>query len=180
MSFEEALKTVDIRCFWGCKENSQGNLSYWKGYKIYLDVTDAGIQLSDVVTEANVHDSQVAIPLERMTEARVTHLYSLMDAAYDSDTINSFIRGRGRVPLIDHNKRRNDTRPGFDPASQRRYAIRTTVERTNSHLKDWFLSSPYFVKGIKKVSFQVMCGVLCLTAIKILQFFIVPSLAKSA
>lgn len=180
MSLEEALETLDKRCSWGCKKNSQGNVSYWKGYKIHLDVTDAGIPLSVVVTGANVHDSQVAIPLERMTETRVTHLYSLMDAAYDSDTISSFIKGRGRVPLIDHNKRRNDTRPGFDPASQRRYAIRTTVERTNSHLKDWLLSSPYFVKGIKKVSFQVMCGVLCLTAIKILQFFIVPSLAKSA
>lgn len=180
MSFEEALKALDKRCSWGCKKNSQGNVTYWKGYKIHLDVTDAGIPISVVVTGANVHDSQVAIPLERMTETRVSHLYSLMDAAYDSDTIDSFIRGRDRVALIDHNKRRNDTRPGFDPAQQARYAIRTTVERTNAHLKDWLLSSPYFVKGIKKVSFQVMCGVLCLTALKILQFFIVPSLTKSA
>ena len=180
MSLEEALKTLDKRCSWGCKKNSQGNVSYWKGYKVHLDVTDAGIPISAVVTGASVHDSQVAIPLERMTEARVTHLYSLMDAAYDSDTIRCFIQERGRIPLIDHNKRKVDTRPGFDPASQHRYAIRTTVERTNSHLKDWFLSSPYFVKGIKKISFQVMCGVLCLTAIKILQFFIAPSLAKSA
>ena len=180
MSLEEALKTLDKRCSWGCKRNSQGNVSYWKGYKIHLDVTDAGIPISAVVTGAGVHDSQVAIPLERMTEARVTHLYSLMDAAYDSETITSFIYQRGRIPLIDHNKRRNDTRPPFDPASKRRYGIRTTVERTNSHLKDWFLSSPYFVKGINKVSFQVMCGVLCLTALKIMQFFIAPSLAKSA
>lgn len=180
MSLEEALHTLDTRCSWGCKKNSQGNVSYWKGYKVHLDVTDAGIPISVVVTGARVHDSQVAIPLERMTEARVTHLYSLMDAAYDSNTIRSFIQERGRVPLIDHNKRKVDTRPPFDPASQRRYAIRTTVERTNSHLKDWFLSSPYFVKGIKKVSFQIMCGVLCLTALKILQFFIAPSLAKSA
>ena len=133
-----------------------------------------------MVTGAGVHDSQVAIPLERMTETRVTHLYSLMDAAYDSETIHSFIQQRGRVALIDHNKRRNDIRPGFDPARKRRYAIRTTVERTNSHLKDWLLSSPYFVKGIKKVTFQVMCGVLNLAAIKILQYFIAPSLAKSA
>ena len=133
-----------------------------------------------MVTGASVHDSQVAIPLERMTEARVTHLYSLMDAAYDSDTIRCFIQERGLVPLIDRNKRKVDTRPGFDPTSQHRYAIRATVERTNSHLKDWFLSSPCFVKGFKKVSFQVMCGVLCLTAIKILQFFIAPSLSISA
>ena len=147
---------------------------------MHLDVTDCGIPISVVVTGANVHDSQVAIPLERMTETRVTHLYSLMDAAYDSDTIRSFIQERNRVPLIDHNKRRNDTRAPFDPASKRRYAIRTTVERTNSHLKDWLLSSGCFVKGIKKVSFQIMCGVLCLTALKILQYFIAPSLLKIA
>jgi len=180
MSIEEALKTLDTRCSWGCKKNSQGNVSYWKGYKVHLDVTDCGIPVSVVVTGANVHDSQVAIPLERMTETRVIHLYALMDAAYDSDTIRSFIEGRDRIALIDHNKRRNDTRPGFDPASKRRYAIRTTVERTNSHLKDWFLSSGFFVRGIKKVTFQVMCGVLCLTALKILQYFIAPSLTKSA
>jgi transposase/IS5 family transposase len=180
MSLEAALKTLDTRCSWGCKKNSQGNISYWKGYKDHLDVTDCGIPVSVVVTGANVHDSQVAIPLELMTETRVTHLYALMDAAYDSDTVRSFIEGRERVPVIDHNKRRHDSRPGFDPAKKRRYAIRTTVERTNSHLKDWFLSSPYFVKGIKKVTFQVMCGVQCLAALKILQFFIAPSLNKSA
>ncbi len=180
MSLEEALNTLDMRCSWGCKKNSQGNLTYWKGYKVHLDVTECGIPVSVVVTGAGVHDSQVAIPLERMTEKRVTHLYSLMDAAYDSEVIDSFIRQRGRVAIIDHNKRRNDMRPGFDPATQRRYSIRTTVERANSHLKDWLLSSPYFVRGIKKVTFQVMCGVLSLAAIKILQCFIAPSLAKSA
>jgi hypothetical protein len=179
MSLEEALKTLDTRCSWGCKKNSQGNLTYWKGYKVHLDVTECGIPVSVVVTGAGVHDSQVAIPLERMTETRVTHLYSLMDAAYDSEVIDSFIRQRGRIAIIDHNKRRNDTRPGFDPATQQRYAIRTTVERANSHLKDWLLSAPYFVKGINKVTFQVMCGVLSLAAIKILQCFIAPSLAKS-
>jgi hypothetical protein len=103
-----------------------------------------------------------------------------MDAVYDSDVIDSFIRQRGRVAIVDHNKRRNDTRPGFDLATQRRYAIRTTVERANSHLKDWLLSVPYFVRGIEKVTFQVMCRVVSLAAIKILQCFIAPSLTKSA
>ncbi len=180
MSLEEALKTLNTRCSWGCKKNSQGSTSYWKGYKVHLDVTDCGIPVSVVVTGAAVHDSQVAIPLERMTETRVIHLYSLMDAAYDSETIRAFITERDRVPLIDHNTRRVDSRPPFDPASQRRYAIRTTVERTNSHLKDWFLSSCFFVRGVKKITFQVMCGVLCLTALKILQYFVAPSLVQRA
>lgn len=162
MSLEEAVKTLDMRCSWGYKKNSQGNLTYWKGYKVHLDVTECEIPISVVVTGAGVHDSQVPIPLEKMTETRVTHLYSLMDAAYDSEVIDSFIRQRGRVASIDHNKRRNATRPGFDPATQQRYSIRTTVEPANSHLKDWLLSSPYFARGIENVTFQVMCGVVYL------------------
>jgi hypothetical protein len=42
MLLEEALKTLDTRCSWGY---SQGNVSYWKGYKIHLDVTDTGIPI---------------------------------------------------------------------------------------------------------------------------------------
>jgi len=177
---QEALKALPTGCSWGCKKNSQGNLSYWKGYKLHLDITDAGIPVSFVVTGANVHDSQAAIPLEAMTEARVTYLYSLMDAAYDADAITTFITERGRIPIIDRNTRRNDTRAPFDPATKRRFAVRSTVERANAYLKDWLLSSQCFVRGIKKVSFQMLCGVLCLAALKILQYFIVPSLAKSA
>jgi len=177
---QEALKALPTRCSWGCKKNSQGNLSYWKGYKLHLDVTDTGIPISFVVTGANVHDSQVALPLEAMTEARVTHLYSLMDAAYDAEGIASFIQDRERIPIIDRNKRRNDTRIPLDPATKRRFAIRTTVERANAYLKDWLLSPQCFVRGIKKVSFQILCGVLCLAAVKILQYFIVPALNKSA
>ncbi len=58
-----------------------------EGHKLHLDVTDNGIPVSAIVTGANVHDSQVAIPLERMTEQRVNHLYSLMDSAYDAKPI---------------------------------------------------------------------------------------------
>jgi hypothetical protein len=36
------------------------------------------------------------------------------------------------------------------------------------------------VKGIKKVSFVLTCGVLCLAAIKILQYIVAPALLKSA
>jgi len=77
----EALKEVNHACSWGCKKNSQGNVQFWKGYKLHLDVTDMGIPVAAVVTGANVHDSQVSLPLEKMSEKRVVHLYSLMDAA---------------------------------------------------------------------------------------------------
>ena len=139
------------------------------GYKLHLDVTDMGIPVAAVVTVANVHDSQVTIPMEKLTAARVTHLYSLMDSAYDPADTRSCINACGRKPIIDANKRGGDTAERMDPAAKRRYAIRSAVERSNAHLKDWLLPSKMLVKGHKKVSFCLFSGVVCLAAVKILQ-----------
>jgi hypothetical protein len=49
ITFEQAVKMLSRDCAWGCKKNSQGNVSYWKGYKLHLDVTDAGIPVSMLV-----------------------------------------------------------------------------------------------------------------------------------
>ena len=180
MPLEAAVSLLPTECTWGCKINSQGNVSYWKGYKLHLDVTDAGIPVSMLVTGANVHDSQAAIPLEMMTERRLTHLYTLMDSAYDAEAIRTFIASRGRIPIIDRNPRRKDARPTFCPATQEHFKARSTVERANAHLKDWLIPSRLYVKGIKKVSFMLACGVLCLAAIKILQYIVMPSRLKIA
>jgi len=172
----EALKEVNHACSWGCKKNSQGNVQFWKGYKQHLDATDMGIPAATIVTGVNVHDSQVSLPLEKMSEKRVVHLYSLMDAAYDAPEIRGYSEGKGRVALIDLNKRRNDKREPMDPAEKEQFKIRSTVERTNSHVKDWLLPAKLLVKGYKKVNFVLMTGVVCLTALKILQQFILPTL----
>jgi hypothetical protein len=37
------------------------------------------------LTSVNLHDSQAAVPLMTITSQRVTYLYDLMDAAYDTD-----------------------------------------------------------------------------------------------
>ena len=37
--------------------------SYWRGYKLHLDVADEQLPVSAMLTSASVHDSQVAIPL---------------------------------------------------------------------------------------------------------------------
>ena len=176
----EGLKELNTGCSWGCKTNSQGNKTTWKGYKLHLDVTDQGIPVTAVVTGANVHDSQVAIPMEKLTERKVFHLYSLMDAAYDAKEIRGYIEGKGRVALIDQNRRRADVRPPLDPAQKQRFKIRSTVERTNSHLKDWFFSGKVYVRGIRKVRAHLMVGVVCLAAVKILQQLILPRLEKEA
>jgi IS5 family transposase/transposase len=167
-----SLEGIDKGCAWGCKKNSEGNVSFWKGYKLHLDVSDTGFPLTAVVTGANVHDSQLAIPMEQLTEKKVLFCYSLMDSAYDSKGIDEFIRSHGRVPIIDVNKRKDHDRPPLDPAKKERYTIRTTVERANSHLKDSLIPRSLYVKGYKKVSFVLMTAVICLAALKYLQLFI--------
>ncbi len=117
--------------------------------------------------------------MEKITNRTITHLYSLMDAAYDASEIYTYITAQGRVALIDRNKRRNDTRKPMDLAEKARFRIRSTVERSNSHLKDWLLPSKLMVRGYSKITFCLMTGVVCLAALKILQYFIVPILERS-
>lgn len=164
-----AILALNQDAAWGCKKNSQGKVSAWKGYKLHLDVSDVGIPISVVLSGANVHDSQLAIPMEKMTSSKCTYLYSLMDAAYDAEIIHNFIRNSGKIPIIDENKRRKE-KIGFDPAKKVRFKIRSTVERCNSHLKDWLFGQAIYVKGHKKVMNYLMYGVICLTAMKILQY----------
>jgi transposase len=175
----KAISELDLRAAWGCKKNSQGNVMFWKGYKLHLDVTDFGMPVTAIVTGANVHDSQTAIPMEKLTSRKITHLYSLMDAAYDSEDITGFICNSGRVPLIDPNKRRKQARC-FSPSEKNRFKIRSTVERANANLKDWLLGGKMMVKGYKKVKYHLLCGVICLSAIKVLQYIRLPEQDKLA
>ena len=57
------------QCDIGAKKNSHGNLQYWRGYKLHLDVADGQVPISAVLTSASVHDSQVAIPLMTLTSS---------------------------------------------------------------------------------------------------------------
>ena len=94
----------------------------------------------------------------------------------DANSISQFVLDRGRIPIIDQNPRRKPSREAFDEATKEHYKKRSVVERANSHLKYWLLPEKLLVRGSKKVSFELMCGVLCLAAIKILEQFILPSL----
>jgi hypothetical protein len=170
-SVEQSLKDIDRECSYGCKKNSQGNIYFWKGYKMHLDISDIGFPLSAIVTGANVHDSRLAIPMEKMTEQKVQFCYSLMDSAYDAQGRYSVIRSRGRIPIIDPNKRRGNSRPPLDPAKKERFKFRSSVERANGFLKDFLLPAKMWVKGYSKVSFVLMSAVVCLAALRTLQYF---------
>ena len=91
-SLPAMLADLPRACSIGTKQNAKGHHEIWRGYKLHVDVADGGIPISCVLTSANLHDSQVAIPLATITASRVTSLYDLMDSAYDAALIREHSR----------------------------------------------------------------------------------------
>jgi Transposase DDE domain len=160
---EALLKSLPLGCNVGTKKNSKGYKETWIGYKLHLDVADGQIPISCILTSASLHDSQAAIPLAFSTAQRVTHLYELMDSAYDAELIHQFVRDSGHIPLIDANPRRDQERKqelldeqrrrkllNHSSAEDIRYNERTTVERVNARLKDEFGARMVRVRGNAK------------------------------
>jgi len=104
-SLEDAISELPTVCDRGTKKNSKGYKTSWNGYKLHLDINDNGLPISALVTSASLHDSQVAIPLMKMTSSKVNYFYDLMDAAYDAKAINDMSKQLGHVPIIDRNGR---------------------------------------------------------------------------
>lgn len=193
MPVSEMLSQLPRHCSLGVKKSGKGHLSYWRGYKLHLDVADGQIPISAVLTAACLHDSQAAIPLMTLTSQRVTYLYDLMDAAYDANAIDAHSRSLGHVPLIAPNgvavpipKRQQNSLRGYDkrckaptrrdrkrlpftPAEQQRFALRTAVERVYSRLKDEFGARFIRVRGASKIMAHPMFGVLALTVDQLLK-----------
>jgi hypothetical protein len=171
MSVEAMLEELPTASDTGCKKDSKGNPNYWIGYKLHVDVDDNGIPLTAILTSASLHDSQVAIPLEAITSERVISLYSLMDAAYNSEHIVDYVTSRGKVSIIDPKKPRGGEKIPLDPAKKERFKIRTTVERANSGFKDDFGAKHIRVRGHAKVFSHMMSGIVAMTALRIVVAF---------
>lgn len=165
-TLDENLNDLPEGCDWGCKKDSKGKKLSWRGYKLHIDCVDGDIPVSAVVTSASVHDSQAAIPLTQMSAERITNLYDLMDAAYDSPEIHCFSKSNGRIPIIDDNPRRGSKKE-MEPAEKIRYRERSSVERVNSELKDNYALETIRVKGQMKAACHIMFSVVALTAKKI-------------
>lgn len=168
MKLPEMLADLPRHCSLGVK-TCEGNQQYWRGYKLHLDVADAQIPISCILTAASLHDSQAAIPLATMTAERVSSLYDIMDAAYDATEILDHSRSLGHVPIVRPVKRgRKET--GYQAsrtltwAEEDRFQERTMVERVYARLKDEFGGREIRVRGAKKVMAHLMFGVLALTA----------------
>jgi hypothetical protein len=162
-TLEENLINIPVVCDWGTKRDSKGNSYSWVGYKLHIDTIDGDIPVCAVLSSASMHDSQAAIPLAQISAQRVTNLYDLMDAAYDSKCIREMSTRLNHVAIIDSNKRKGE-KVEFAPAQKIRYNQRSSSERVNSNLKDNFGGSTVRVKGAKKVMAHLMFGILALTA----------------
>jgi len=182
MTLTEMLDELPRACNVGSKKNSKGYKETWVGYKLHIDAADGQIPISCILTSASLHDSQAAIPLAQMTAQRVTHLYDLMDSAYDAQSIHEYIRGLGQIPIIDVHPRRDQVQKAelqaeaqrckllnFNYAEDVRYRERTTVERVNARLKDEFGGRWVRVRGNAKVMCHLMFGILALAADQILR-----------
>ena len=162
-TLEENLSGVPKECDWGRKINSKGRIEQWRGYKLHVGAADCGIVTSAILSSASMHDSQAAIPLMQMTEANVFfHMYDLMDAAYDARAVAGFSASRGRVAIMDPNRRCGCPRE-LAPDRKEHYKCRTVVERVNSELKESFGARFVMVKGAAKVFTHLMFGVVLVT-----------------
>ena len=167
-SVEEAIGELPIACDRGTKKDAKGYKISWNGFKLHLDTNDTGLPVSALVTSASLHDSQVAIPLIKMTSRKVTYLYDLMDAAYDAKRIKETSRQFNHVPITEKNGRGQEVIP-MAPHEAERYKIRSGAERANSRLKEDFGANNVMVKGQSKVTLHLMFGVITLFADQLLR-----------
>lgn len=167
---DKSFSEISKKSLWGCKINCQGNKYHWKGYKLHLDVTAFGLPVTALFTVANVHDSQLTIPKEQLTEQLCTYLYSVMDLAYDAKIIHKLIREKNRIPNIDSHTRNNGIACPLDPAIKQCFMVRSSVERANAHLKDWYIPDLIYFRSDRKIEFVMMKAVLLLSAIKLIQY----------
>lgn len=164
MSIAEMVADLPQYCNIGTKKNSKGYKESWKGYKFHIDTADGDIPVSAILTSASLHDSQVAIPLSKITAQKIDNiLYELMDAAYDAQPIRDYVASQDRVPLIDFNHRSPKDERSFAPHEAERYKQRSSAERVNSNLKDNFGGRFVRVRGHVKITTHLMFGLLALT-----------------
>ena len=159
----QALADLPQLCNKGKKRNAQGHFNTWVGYKLHLDVACCGVPITAALTSASVYDNQVSVPLARLSAQRVTSLYTLMDAAYDSEPLRQLERELGHVPIVAINSRGRSNPPTLDEAEKKRFGERTVVERINSRLKDSFGCASMWVKGHTKVLCHTTFAVLAVS-----------------
>jgi len=139
-------------------------------------VADGGLPVSCLLSSASLHNSQAAIPLEEMTQERVTHCDGLMDGCRlwrALDQTAQQITGacppdrrqpRSKVRKAELEEEQKGRREAnYKTAESIRYNKRSTVERVNGRLKDEFGGRMIRVKGHAKMMAHLMFGIIALT-----------------
>ncbi len=175
---KDMLSLVSTKCGVGVKQNSKGNREVWIGGKLHISAVDGDIPITAFYSGANVHDSSVALPLMNETSQRVSYLYDLQDAGYDSNIIRDFSKKLNHRPLIDINpknstelkekielKREEQKKLEMLNLTQsshtHHYNQRSMVERVNKYLKEDFGCNTIYYQGATKVASVLAFGILC-------------------
>ncbi len=172
MTLDQMIDDLPMECSIGVKTSSKGHKQYWRGYKLHFDVvSEARVPVSCLLTGANVHDSQVAIPLIEMSAANVRWGCDVMDAAYDAKAIREHCGKRGHQTLIQAVQRwlNKGKKLEFTEEEKERYKVRTIVEQMNGRLKDEFGGRIIYVRGAVKVLAHLMYGMIALTVDQLLR-----------
>lgn len=176
---QEMLSLVPTDCGVGTKQNSKGNKEVWIGGKLHISVADGDIPITAFYSGANVHDNSVALPLMKETSKRVSYLYDLQDAGYDSAIIREFSQKLNHRPIIDINPKNSkklkakielqkEEKKKFEflhlPQSSdiHHYNQRSMVERVNKYLKDDFGCNTIYYRSATKVASVLAFGILCI------------------
>lgn len=176
---QEYINTLCGECSLTGKNNSKGHMQWFIGYKAHLAVDDFGIPVASFITGACVTDAKVAIPLIRTANDRCTFLYALMDGGYSDKRIAQFLSSIGKVPVIDFKAVRNGIKPEMDMAKRSRFKARTTVERTNSEMKENFLPYELYSRG-RRAIFEIKLAVLLTTIRKMAAVLSAEAVRSSA
>jgi hypothetical protein len=183
LTLRAMLAGLPTRCDVGTKRNAKGFRHSWAGYKLHIDVADGDIPVAAILTAASLHDSQAAIPLIKMTSARVLYLYDIMDSAYAAAAIGDYSRSLGHQPIIvgasdrhapgrkaaQRAERKRLARLGFETVETRLARYRTAAERVAGRLKNDFGAAAVRVRGHAKVFCHLGFALIALTAENLLR-----------
>jgi len=163
---KHSIAKLEMRCSLTAKQNSKGKKQWFVGYKAHLSVDDFGVPISYAVTGACVHDSKVAIPLLKQARERTDFFYVLLDKGYISPLINTYVDLIERKVIIDRKAYRGVAPIPLEPSVALRYRARSTVERTNSELKDGFLPDKIYKRGAQ-ARYEIELAILLTTMKKV-------------
>jgi hypothetical protein len=176
-TIEEMLSLISTQCDVGIKQNAKGNRNKWIGGKLHLTVVDGDIPVTAMYSSASVHDSSLALPMINESSSKVTYLYDLQDAAYDSSIIRAYSISKDHRPIIDINPKNSKVLKEqislaksekeilqsfnlYNNSDDLHYNQRSSVERVNAYLKDNFGCNKIYYRGATKVASVLAFGVL--------------------